>query len=97
MAFAHPRQVIQAVKVYCCDAYGSSLWRLESPAATSFFKAWSSCVRRAYFLPLNTFTYLVEGHLAKDSVPLRNMVLGRYPAFVRRLLNSSSTEVRLMA
>ena len=48
-------------------------------------------------MPLNTFTYLVEGHLAKTSVPLRNMVLGRYPAFLRRLLDSSSTEVRLMA
>ena len=96
-AFAHPQQVMRAVKIYCCDAYGSNLWRLESSAATSFFKAWSSCVRRVYFLPLNTFTYLVEGHLAKTSVPLRNMVLGRYPAFLRRLLDSSSTEVRLMA
>ena len=96
-AFAHPQQVLRAVQIYCCDAYGSSLWRLDSPAATSFFKAWSSCVRRVYYLPMNTFTFLVEGHLAKTSVPLRNMVLGRYPAFARRLLDSSSTEVKMMA
>ena len=96
-AFAHPQQVLRAVQIYCGDAYGSCLWQMDSPAATSFFKAWSSCVRRIYFLPMNTFTFLVEGHLAKNSVPLRNMVLGRYPAFLRRLLYSSSTEVRFMA
>ena len=45
---------------------------------------------------MNTYTYLVEGHLAKDFVPLRNMVLGRYPAFYRRLQSSSSKEVRMM-
>ena len=37
-SFAHPHQV----QVYCSDAYGSPLWRLDSPSATSFFKSWSS-------------------------------------------------------
>ena len=96
-SFAHPQQVLRAVQVYCGDAYGSPLWHLDSPSATSFFKSWSSCVRRVFYLPLNTFTYIVEGHLAKGFVPLRNMVLGRYPAFFRRLLDSSSKEVRMMS
>ena len=48
-------------------------------------------------MPLTTYMYIVEGHLAKAFVPLRNMVLGRYPAFFRRLLESSSKEVRFMA
>ena len=96
-SFAGPEQILRAVAVFCCDAYGSPLWHLDSPAANSFYKAWSSCVRRVFGLPLSTFTYLVEGHLAQNFTPLRNMVLGRYPAFYRRLLESSSAEVRVMA
>ena len=54
-------------------------------------------MRRVFGLPVNTFTYLVEGHLGKQFVPLRNMVLGRYSGFFRRLLDSPSKEVRMMA
>ena len=46
---------------------------------------------------MNTFTYLVEGHLAQGFTPLRNQVLGRFPAFFRRLGESPSREVRVMA
>ena len=35
--------------------------------------------------------------MAQNFTPLRNMVLGRYPAFYRRLLDSSSKEVNAMA
>ena len=97
LGFAPPAQVLHAVQVYCCDAYGSPLWQLNQPAVISYCKSWSSCVRRAFGLPINTFTYIVEGHLAKKFVPLRNMVLGRYPGFYKRLLESSSSEVRMMA
>ena len=96
-SFAPPLQRLRAVQLLCCDAYGSPLWRLNSNQATSFFKAWSSCVRRAFNLPVNTFTYIVEGHLAQRFTPLRNQVLGRYPGFYRRLLESPSKEVRMMA
>ena len=95
--FAPPAQVLKAVQVFCCDAYGSPLWCLDSESAASFYKAWSSCVRRVFRLPVNTFTYLVEGHLAKGFTPLRNQVLGRFPAFFRRLEDSPSREVRVMA
>ena len=95
-SFAVPEQVLKAVQIFCCDAYGSPLWRLDSQAVASFSKAWSSCVRRAYRLPVNTFTYLVEGKLASSFTPLRNQVLGRYPGFYRRLCDSSSKEVRVM-
>ena len=96
-AFAPPSQVLRAVQVFCCDAYGSPLWQLDSKMASSFFKAWSSCVRRVFRLPVDTFTYLVEGHLGKDFRPLRNQVLGRFPSFFRRLKESPSTEVRVMS
>ena len=97
LSFALPESKLKSIQVLCCDAYGSCLWKLDSPSATSYFKAWSSCVRRVFGLPVNTFTYLVEGHLANQFVPLRNMVLGRYPGFFRRLLVSPSKEVRMMA
>ena len=73
------------------------LWRLDSDAATSFFNAHTSCVKRVYRLPLNTFTYLVEGHLGESTVPLRVQVLSRVPKFFRGLLVSPSKEVKLLA
>ena len=73
------------------------LWRLDSPAASSFFSAHTSCVKRVYRLPLNTFTYLVEGHLGERTVPLRVQVLCRVPKFYRGLLGSPSKEVQLLA
>ena len=77
--------------VQCCGD-----WTLHA-AATSFFNAHTSCVKRVYRLPLNTFTYLVEGHLGESTVPLRVQVLSRVPKFYRGLLVSPSKEVKLMA
>ena len=96
-SFAPPAQVLTAIKILCCHAYGAMLWQLQSQSSTSFFKAYSSCVRRVYGLPLTTFTYLVEGHLASHQPPLRNMVLVRYPRFYQRLLTSASSEVAIVA
>ena len=96
-SFAAPSQILMAVRLLCCDSYGSVLWRLSSQSVNSYFKAYSSCVRRIYRLPLNTFTYLVEGHFSQGLAPLRNMVLGRYPAFFQRMAWSACSEVSLMA
>ena len=75
---ALPDQALPAVKLLCCDGHGASLWLLESAHAASYFKAWSSCVRRVFRLPLTTHTYLVEGHLACDFTSLRNVLLGNF-------------------
>ena len=96
-AFATHANILKAVKILCCDAYGSVLWRLNSQSSSSFFKAYSSCVRRVYRLPLNTFTYLVEGHLSQGLPPLRNLVLGRYASFYQRMAWGPSREVAMMA
>ena len=45
-------------------------------------------------MPRSTFTYLVEGFLAKDQTSLRNQILSRYPGFYRKLQMSPSKEVR---
>ena len=96
-AFAAPAQILKAVRILCCSAYGAVLWRLNSAEASSFFKAYSSCVRRIWRLPLDTFTYLVEGHLSLGLPPLRNMVLSRYPTFYQHLLSSPCPEVSVVA
>ena len=59
---ASPAHVLKAVRILCCHGYGAVLWRLDSSSASSFFKAYNRCVKRVFRLPLNTFTYLVEGH-----------------------------------
>ena len=94
---ASPAHVLKAVRILCCHGYGAVLWRLDSPSASSFFKAYNRCVKRVFRLPLNTFTYLVEGHLNAGAPLLRNMVLGRYPTFYQILMRSPSIEVSLMA
>ena len=75
-SFTSPAQVLTAVKILCCEAYWSVLWRLDSTYAFSFLKTYYSCVRRIYGLPLNTFTYVLEGHLSRGRTPVRNLVLG---------------------
>ena len=96
-SFAAPAQILKAVRILACDAYGSMLWRLDSPKACSFFKSYTSCLRRIWRLPLNTFTYIVEGHLARSVPSFRNMVLSRLPGFFQRLLGTPSGEVAIMA
>ena len=97
LSFAKPEQVIKAAEVYCCDGYGSMLWELESDTAEQYFKAWNTFVKLTFEVPRSTFTYLVEGFLAKDFVSLRNQILGRYPSFFQKLLKSPSKEIRLLA
>ena len=80
-AFAAPPQILQAVKIMACDAYGSVLWRLDSPSASAFFSAYTSCLRRIWRLPLITFTFLVQGHLASNTPSLKHLVLSRVPRF----------------
>ena len=96
-SFAPPAQVLKAVRILCCHGYGSVLWQLNSTSATSYFKAYNSCIKRVFRLPLNTYTYLVEGHLNAGAPLLRNMVLSRYPTFFQNLLRSPSVEASLMA
>ena len=33
LGFAHPEQILTAVRVFCCDAYGAMLWSLSSNTA----------------------------------------------------------------
>ena len=97
LSFASQDQILRAVQFLCSDAYGSMLWNLSSNSSEQFFKAWNTTVKLLYGVPRSTFTYLVEGHLAREHPSFRNQILSRYPAFFRNLLQSPSKEVRVLA
>ena len=48
--------MLNAVKILACDAYESVLWQLNSSSTSAFFKAYTSCVRLIYRLPVSTFS-----------------------------------------
>ena len=72
------------------------LWDLQSNASESYFKSWNTCVKLVFGVPRSTYTYLVEGFLAKDQTSLRNHVVSRYPGFFRNLQCSPSKEIRML-
>ena len=97
LRFPQPLHILKAYEVMCMDAYGSMLWDMQSSKAEQFFKSWNTAVKLAYNVPLNTYTYLVEGYLAENMVTLRNKVLAQNAGFFRKLLGSPSREVRGIA
>ena len=97
LSFAYPEQVMKALQVFCCDAYGSMLWELNSDSAEQFFKSWNTSIKLIHDVPRSTFTYLVEGYFAKGFASLRNQVISRYSNFFQKLLTSPSREIKLLA
>ena len=85
---------MRAVQVFACDGYGSMLYDLSSFSCESLFKSWNTCIKLIWDVPRSTFTYLVENVLAKNFVPLRHQVYGRYVNYFQGLFKSSSREVR---
>ena len=93
-SFAYPCQVIRAVQIFACDAYGSMLYDFTSASCESLFKSWNTCIKLIWGVPRSTYTYLVENVLAADFVSLRNQVYGRYVSYFQNLFRSSSREIR---
>ena len=94
--FAHPQQKIQAIQLYCCDAYGSMLWQLESKYADSFFKAWNAQARLSWDIPRETHTNLVVNYFCQGQLSLKTQVFSRYQKFVTKLIGSPSKEIRFL-
>ena len=80
--FSLPEQRIQAIQLYCCDAYGSMLWPLSSKYTESYFKAWNVQARLAWNIPRETHTNLVENFFCNGYASLQNQVLVRYHKFI---------------
>ena len=94
--FAYPSEVLRALTVYCCDAYGAMLWPLASHSSQMYFRAWNTAVKLTHNVPRSTFTYLVEDFFADKETSLRNQVTARYPGFIHSLLQSPCPEVRVL-
>ena len=88
---------MKMVNTYVGDSYGSNLWRLNSSYATSFYNRWNVTARNVFDVRFDTHVNVVEGFLCKDIVSLKSQVLSRYPKFVRKLLDSTSKEVRFLS
>jgi hypothetical protein len=61
-SFDAPDLTLKMIQALCSDGYGS----------------WNTCVKLVHDVPRSTFTYLVEGFLAKEQTSLRNQILSRY-------------------
>ena len=95
--FAHPKQKIKAIELYCSDAYGLNLYDLKSQSAETLFKAWNRQVKLCFNISIKCHTNIVEQYLCSDLVSLRRQVLARYPGFVRKLLQSRSREIQFLS
>ena len=73
-SFAYPGQVIRAVQVFACDAYGSMLYDFTSLSCESLFKSWNTCVKLIWGVPRSTYT--VENFLAADFENYLHGILG---------------------
>ena len=95
-SFAHPMEVLRAVKVYCCDHYGSMLWDMKGDLATKYFNSWKTCIKLAWRVPRATHSYFLS-YLSGGLVTVRRDVLARYVQFYRSLLTSPCREVNILA
>ena len=95
--FAEPAQILQAVKLYCCDFYGSMMWDLYGDQAEQMYRSWNTCVKLSWEVPRSTHTFLVDGFLGSGLPTVRQQILSRYPKFFRSLLDSPSHEVAVVA
>ena len=95
--FCHPKLIMRFINVFCGDLYGSQIWSLDSDYASSFYKQWNVMARTVFGTKYNTHVSVVEGFLCSDIISFKNQVLSRYPKFVRKLLESTSKEVRFLS
>ena len=95
-SFAHPVEVLNAVKLYCCDHYGSMLWDLGGGLASQYFNTWNTCIKLAWDLPRDTHSYFLKS-LAGGLVTAKNDIIARFTGFYKGLLSSPSREVNIMA
>ena len=94
--FAHPQQKVQAIQLYCSDAYGSMLWEYDRQYSESFFKAWNIQARLAWRVPLQTHTNIVENILCVGFQSMRQQVFSRFQTFTQKLSRAPSREIRFL-
>ena len=95
--FAHPRQKLSAIDIYCNSWYGAMLWDLYGDAAGIAFRSWNTTVKIAWGLDRATHTYIVD-HLLTGNIPsVRQQITKRYIKFVNTLLSTVNPIISLLA
>ena len=95
--FAHPHEQIVAIEKYCTALYGSNLWDLTSPETEMVFSAWRTGHKIAWNVHRGCRTYLLQQVLAPHVTSLRVQVICKFRGFFRSLLDSPSSEVKVVA
>ena len=96
-SFAEPAEILAAVRVNCCDFYGSNLWNLFGVRAGQVYRSYNTTVKLAWDLPRSTHTWLVTHLLGYGLPSARETILSGFTGFLARLRRSASREVRIMA
>ena len=95
-SFAHPMEMLRAVKVYCCDHYGAMLWDLQGVLATKYFNSWKTCIKLAWGVPRATHSYFLD-YLSGGLSTVKRDIIARYASFYKSLLSSPCREVNILA
>ena len=95
-SFAHPMEILSAVRVYCCDHYLSMLWDMGGDMAKTYSNSWITCIKLAWDVSRATHTYFLD-YLAGGLISVRRDILSRNAGFYRSLLSSPSVEVNILA
>ena len=95
--FAHPREILRAIHSHAAHWYGSMLWDLYGEKVGQICRSWNTTVKVTWEVPRSTRTFLVESLLAPELPTVKQQLTSRYIRFVRNLLSSDSTEVRVVA
>ena len=96
-SFASPVEVLQALKIYCSNLYGSMLWNVAGDWAKQVFNSWNTAVKLAWSCPRDTRTYLAQQVLSCGLDTARCDILTRYAKFFKNLRCSPSKEVAVLA
>jgi hypothetical protein len=94
--WAAPAEVLQALKIYCSDFYGSMLWDLGGDKASQVYSAWDTAVKLTWSCPRWTRTFLLQQVLACSMRSARTDILGRYGKFCLGLRTSVCQKVRVL-
>ena len=89
-SFAHPMEILKAVKVYCCDHYGTVLWDLGGDLVRKYTNSWKTCIKLAWEVPRATHSYFL-GYLSGGMVMARSELIARYSNFYKSLLSILSS------
>ena len=96
-SWAHPRQVLQATRVYSTSFYGSMLYNLYGEQSNMIYRCWNTAAKLAWDVPRSTFSFLVDRVLTSDMPSVRDGILTRYAMYQQSLYMNNSREIRILA